>query len=314
MEQQKTKTEDNKKEISKSDEKVQTSSDPNSKPNLKQVNTEIRKLKQKLNEINEVKEQWYQKKDEVSKKIVALITSVKSSKTERNKATNEVKQSKQERNRLNSQIKTKLNELKVLNTKKREMLKKLGIKADPLKIKSQIQGIETKLETEVMSFEKEKVLNKQIKDLKKQLEGSQEVMTLLNQVNAKKKELDLVRSKAEQKHKAVQTKAHTSQEKHESLMASSKEIDDLKVKEEEAYKHFFKYKEKFTVLNNQLKDKLQILNKLTGKANQQKRVKKAKKENQFKKELKEKERSVEEKIKKKQKLTTEDLLIFQGKQ
>ena len=185
---------------------------------------------------------------------------------------------------------------------------------NPTKIKAQIQGIETKLETEVMSFEKEKVLNKQIKDLKKQIEGSQEITAVLNQVNAKKKELDQIRAKAEQKHKNVQTKAHSSQEKHENLMASSKEIDALKLKEEEAYKHFFKYKGEFTEVNNQLKDKLQTLNKLTGKANQQNKAKKARKENQQNKELKEKERDVEEKIKKKQKLTTEDLLVFQGKQ
>ena len=66
--QQKEKREGEQKERPKSEEHAQTSSNANSQTNLTQVNAEIKELKQKLDEINEVKEKWYTKKEEVSKK------------------------------------------------------------------------------------------------------------------------------------------------------------------------------------------------------------------------------------------------------
>lgn len=291
---------------------VENSSSGNVFADLTSLNSEIKAIKQKLNEINEVKEQWFHKKDEISKKILELIGSVKSSKIERNERTKEVRTTKVERDKLNNEIKIKIEELKKLNDEKAALLAKLGLKADPSKLKSEIDALEMKIQTDVMSYDKEKALNKRIKELKKQFEESKGMSAVLDKIHHKRKELDLLRKDAEQKHQIVQTKASQSQEKHESLLSTSKEIDDLKFKEEEAYKEFFKYKEQFTKLNNELKEKLKILNDLSGKATHERQERKAKREEEVKKTLREKEKDVEEKIKKKQKLTTEDLLVFQG--
>lgn len=288
------------------------SSQVNSPPDIAKLNSEVMQLRQKLNGLNEVKESWFQKKEEISKRIIALIGSVRSSKEARNIKTKEARQTKDERNRINDIIKQKIGELNALNSEKEKVLSKLGIKADLSRIACQIEALELKIQTDVMDFDKEKSLNKKIKELKKQMAEGKAVSAVLDKISAKRKELDGLREKAEEKHKIVQAKASESQEKHESLLGASKEIDELKTKEEEAYKEFFKYKEQFVALNNELKEKLKLLGEAGFKVEAEKRARKAKKDEEIKKTLKEKERDVEEKIKKKQKLTTEDLLVFQG--
>ena len=124
-------------------------------------------------------------------------------------------------------------------------------------------------------------------------------------------ELHELRKQAKEKHASVQEEAGASQQQHETMVASSQEVDTLRKQEEEAYKHFFKYKQVFNELNDILKSLLTVVNADKRKQGVAKKQHQEKKKAQEKKDLKQMEKDVEEKIKKKQKLTTEDLLIFQ---
>jgi phosphoserine phosphatase len=110
----------------------------------------------------------------------------------------------------------------------------------------------------------------------------------------------------------VQNDAKKSQEKHEALIAASKEIEDLKKEEEEAFKNFIDYKKKFNETNDQLKSMLRELKELSEKAGAEKEEYREKSDKKKKESLEQKKLSVEEKIKKGMKLTTEDLIAFQG--
>lgn len=274
---------------------------------IDELQAEVSIIKKELDKINDVKEQWYTKKESVSEQIRTLIESIKGSKDARNEKTSEVRKAKEERNKLNSRITKIVEELKELNNKRREVMGKSS-SGDPIKVQKQIAQMEEKLETEVMSFDKEKAINKKIKELKKQIEGSEEVGKFQELINKKREELRVVRKEAKEKHALVQKSATVSQEKHEDLLKQSQGIDDLRKKEEEAFKEFLKQKEEFTVLNDKLKDLVKKINEFTKTDHQTSREARKEKDSKV---MKEKEKSVEEKIKKKEKLTTEDLLVFQ---
>ncbi len=105
--------------------------------------------------------------------------------------------------------------------------------------------------------------------------------------------------------------AQESQDKHELLIVDSRAVDALKIKEEEAYKEFFKLKQEFNKFNDELKANLKIYNKATGRRKSVKKVKRQKKQVADKKVIENQRKEAESKIMKGGKLTTEDLLAFQ---
>ena len=82
--------------------------DSNTQSQAQSLQEEIRKLKEQLNVLNADKEALFSKKEEVSRKIRALISEVVASKKERNALTDSVKVVKELRTKLNSEISTKL--------------------------------------------------------------------------------------------------------------------------------------------------------------------------------------------------------------
>lgn len=277
------------------------------------VDEEILSLKKTLDEINEVKESWFTSKEEISKRISKLISNVKVLKEERNSATSEVKRLKEERDEINEKIKERISNLKKLNEEKSKLSPSaVSVKESPSKLREQIGALELKQETEVMSFDKEKSINKNIKLLKKKLDQCKGASGVLDRISQEEKELRKLKKQAEEKHRLLKEKARLSQEKHEELIEKSKEVDSLKIEEEKAFQEFSKNKEEFTKYNNELKDKLKVVNAHNAKKKQDFKLKK-KKRDALNKELVEKQKKeVESKMKKGVKITTEDLLAFQN--
>jgi uncharacterized coiled-coil DUF342 family protein len=110
----------------------------------------------------------------------------------------------------------------------------------------------------------------------------------------------------------VQTAAKRSQEKHELLIEASKETEDVRRQEEEAFKNFIDSKMKFNEVNEELKKRLFELQELMQKESTHKQQSRETSQRRKKTTLEQKKMSVEEKIKKGMKLTTEDLIAFQG--
>lgn len=278
---------------------------------LKLLKKEINELKDNLNSIDEQKEKWFSKKEECGSKIRESIKGIKDGKQKRDELTKKVKEGKQERDKLNQEIKDKISKLKDLKNEKESILKKYNITEDSSRIKGVIEKLELSIETDAMSFENEKKVMKKIKELKKKFNEAKAINDISDNFRKKSNDVDKYKKNSNEVHLRVQNRAKESQSLHEGIIASSKEIDKLKMEEETAFGKFIEFKKKFTEVNNALKEKLTKMNKLM-KSFASLKMKKGE-EKRLKEEfiIKSKEAEVEEKIKRREKLTTEDLLVFQ---
>ena len=127
-----------------------------------------------------------------SKEISQLIKELKTLKDKRNQLTAKVKESKKERENYNELIKQKIEEVKKLRIEKNNVAKKYHITEDPMKIKATIEQLEAKIETNVMSFEKEQSLMKKIKELKKKYKEAGSLVAICDKIHKVSKEIDIV--------------------------------------------------------------------------------------------------------------------------
>lgn len=272
---------------------------------------EISKLRNALNDIDTEKELRFKKKQELSAKIKDAIQKIRDSKAKRDSLTLEVKGLKQKRDSINKELSLKSSELEKLKKERSELAKSLDVKDSPSRIKQQMERLEFKIETDTVSFEKEKELMKSIRGLKK----SYDKASILEESNKKIKDaMGIVRQMkrdANEAHKAVQEKAKQSQALHEEILKISAEIDKAKSKEEEAFKKFSEFKNNFNAANAQLKEKLKSMNEVKSRLDRIASERKERKMAVQESFLKSKEDAVNEKIKRREKLTTEDLLVFQ---
>lgn len=278
---------------------------------LKELKLQIGNLKKELNKLNRLKESWFNKKSNFNKDISERISGVKGSKEERNEITNKVQEFKKERDKLNKELNEKRNAYNKSKEAYDLKISKLKLEGNPQEYQKKISQMEYALQTNVMGFDKEQKLNKEIKLMKKQLDGFSAVKGEWEKIKTLLNEIKELRKNSNKVHKQIQTYASDSQDKHEVVIDKSKEIDDIKEKEEDAFKKFKEFKDKFTERNDELKrlvKEAEDLKKLLEESNV--KIEEDKKEEQAK-VIKEKAKEVTEKMKTGKKLTTEDLLIFQ---
>ena len=128
---------------------------------------EVSKLRNALNELDKEKEFWFKKNQELSAKIRDAIKKIKDNKAKRDALTLEVKTLKPKRDSINKNLSSKSAGLEKLKKEKSALAESLDIKDSPSRIKHQMEKLEFKIETDTVSFEKEKELMKKIKELKK---------------------------------------------------------------------------------------------------------------------------------------------------
>ncbi len=281
---------------------------------LDSLKKEISGLRSNLNSINDEKESWFRKKEEIGSKIRELIAVVKENKAKRNELTGNVRLNKEKRQELHDSIAKRIKEIKDSEPEKGagEEQKKSREVPNIHFVERQLETLNRKIETEVMSFDKEQALMKKIKELKKQKAEAKKMLESVTGSRKASREIDQLKREANLIHTVIQTTAKESQEKHEKILEISKEIDKLKVEEDEAYRKFSELKQKFTEANNVLKSRLDSLNDVYKKLGQEKEQREEQVKQSRRKTLRQKEMEVNEKIRKGEKLTTEDLLVLQG--
>lgn len=234
-----------------------------------------------------------QKKEEkfkISKSLKENIAKIKELRSNYRNLVEQAKLNKAEREKLKESIKELAAKLKEIKKEK----EKIGNVESPSALKSRINKIEWKIQTEVIPYEKEKELVKIRKELEKKLE-------LALKANAVKKDETTIRAE-------LASKIFEEQMKHENLVKLSKNCEELR---------------------NQIKsisakieeDKLK-LKQLSGElVNIKKRISELKPEKikstgiqikMSKEDLEKKLKEIKEKFSKNKKLTTEDLLILQA--
>jgi uncharacterized coiled-coil DUF342 family protein len=122
---------------------------------LKDNQKEISDIKKELNVLNTQKESEYQKREETGKQISELIGKIKGLKRERDNFTLQVKENKQKRDELRTRLKEKIELFKKADEEKQASLKKRNLRYGPEKLRDDIRRMESKIETDAMSFDKE---------------------------------------------------------------------------------------------------------------------------------------------------------------
>lgn len=271
---------------------------------------EVQEFKEKVAAANKKKEAAFQKKQEVSKQISGKIEHLLGGKKVRNELTSDVQELKKERDKLNQQIKEKVAEIKEMHSK--SSTTDFDKKNNPALLKKQIEKIEFRLETQPMGFDAEQKLTKQLKEFKKRYASVKDKAEGMIALRQKSKEIDKLKKEANKYHRQVQERAQESQQKHEKLLGSSDEIDSLKKEEDDRYQDFLKEKEKYTEINQQLKEKVAQLQTIKEELNKNNvKVQDTQRQEDLK-TLQERAKDAEQKVKDKKKLTTEDLLALQG--
>jgi uncharacterized coiled-coil DUF342 family protein len=262
--------------------------------------------------LDDQKEALFHQRSPLSKEISQRIQAVKQLKHERDQLTAEVKKQKENRRGLNELIRQKIEQVKKLHEEKKHLAAKLGLKENPGHIKMQIDRLEQRIETDVMSFAKEQVLMKEIKDLKKRYEASRKTSTLWDQGHALSAEIDELKRQADAIHQEIQQKAQQSQEKHERLLEESKKIDELKKRQEELDAQIAAKKGEIKAAEAKLEPLLRQANDLSSKLFAERKEKEERFRVEQKKRFSDKLAEVKEKMTKGEKLTTEDILVLQG--
>ena len=278
---------------------------------LNQHRLEVSKLRNELNAIDKEKESWFKKKDEKSRQIKELIHKIKDNKTKRDALTSEVKELKPKRDSINKGTSPKSAELAKLR-KEKESVKSPGIRESPYKIKQDMEKLEFKIETEAISFSKEQQLMKKIKELRKLYDSASDIVYANKKIRDSAESIRKMRKESNEVHMSIQEKAKQSQALHEEILKMSSEIDRLKIEEQESFNKFSELKKKFTEANYQLKEKLKAMNDVKNSLDKISSDKKEKKKREIESFLKSKEEEVNQKLKRGEKLTTEDLLVFQS--
>jgi len=271
----------------------------------KELKKGITELKNTLNKLNVEKEVWFTEKEGLKKEVSNLISQIKKIKFSKDTDNTEVQKLKAERDKNNNNVKELINKFKKLNSEKQKIMKDKKITFNPAEISKQIEALDYSIQTEALSFDKEKKIMIQIRHLKKQMAEAGDIQGLFRELKEVSDKIKEAKDKAEECHKKLQKEIKDNKPNYEEFRKLTKQINDLKKKQEKAFENFIDSKNKFSKINSQLKEKLK--NAKGMKIEQDFQIKK--RDTNL---LEEKTKEVEEKLKKKKKLTNEDLLIFQG--
>ncbi|MCA9459164.1 MAG: hypothetical protein KC550_01300 [Nanoarchaeota archaeon] len=279
---------------------------------LNKVREEIKGIRSSFSKKKVEKEDFFQKGEEYSNQINSLYEEVKHIESENNldKINEELDAKKVEYD----EIKGKLKELeeafeKVRSTSKASV-KKPEIKTVSVeKAKKEVVKLELKLQTQVLSLDKESELIKKITEMKDMIaaqtgissEGSDEFKSVRKELRSVKRRYIVLEKKIRSLYKQIRLISREKKQKY-------KQIDELRELKKNSFESFRLNKKDYSKLGKDLKDLFkkedEILSSLGESPVQKKKS--------FDKNIKIKQKEVEEKLMKKGgTLTTEDLLAFQ---
>lgn len=271
-------------------------------------------MRQKLNEINKLREGVFSEKDGMTSEIGSMIKRIRELKHERDDFTGQVRAKKAERSRLNKLVREKIQEIKNKRMEQDELMKSHGIqdlKRSPEALLKQIEKMEFSIETEAMPFAQEKKLMDQIKLRRKEYKELSVVSKVMMNVHSLSKEINTLKRESDTVHRDIQDLATKSQERHEELLKISGDIDKIKDGEKGIFDQFADYKKQYNEQNAKLRAKLNEMTEVKQELAQIESSLRQQKQEEFKQEMQVKQDEVEDKIKRGKKLTTADLLIFQ---
>jgi len=270
------------------------------------VEKEAEKAKEGRNEWNSKASKLAAQRDELNARMKKLVKEAQAYKEARDKHNQKVSEYKAKRDELNEEA-GKIY-VKVDRLRKR---KSAGGAGSLHELRREIDLLEFKQQTEVLSIDKERQLVEKISTLQEEFLKKQAQLEQDKELKALLGEAQKLRDKASKYHEKVTKYADMAQEQHDKMIATFKEVDTVRVEADNAHKEFVKaqetadeYHHSFIKLQKEIRD----FNKLIAGLKRMSRETKASEE---KAKAKEKAEDIYNRLKKGGKIDTEDLLLLQ---
>lgn len=258
----------------------------------------IIEIKKKLSELKTQKEAFFKAQQDKKKAVFAHITQIKELRSSYNSSSVFLKELLRKRDDYNKKVKEAIQNIKNIESKRKDLLKNSKIRFDP-SIKYQIESLEEKIETQGIDFEKEKKIMKKINELKKKYLQFSQLNDVIGEQRKIQTQIDQNKTQANQIHNQIRELQRKNKQLKKEFIKNSKEIMNLKKEQSESFQKFLDSKKEFVKLNGYLRED-KIKNQKQRKHVQDQIIRK-------------KQEQLEQKIKNKQKITTEDLLVFQSR-
>jgi uncharacterized coiled-coil DUF342 family protein len=239
--------------------------------------------------------------DEKKKRISSLRTLIEAFrdyKKARNELNEKVRENKTKRDALKTEINAVLTQFRSAKEKAEEFI-------HPGSIRSRIEKIEWKIQTEIMPFKKEQELTKERLQLEEELKKALEKMKEKKELNKLRTELTLKIAEERKFHEEVLKYSKESSEKHRLASEALQKIKEERKRLKEMVPEIDSLKQRLDVLR---KEHFEEKQKVEAKKQEELSVT----ERGIRQRISDKFQVLKEKFAKKKKLTTEDLLVIQS--
>ncbi|OPY30047.1 MAG: hypothetical protein A4E28_00545 [Methanocella sp. PtaU1.Bin125] len=267
---------------------------------------EAEELKANRNEWNSKASSFSKRRDELNKKTKELIEKAQEYRVKRDEFNGQVSANKEKRNELNEKANEVYSRVDVLRKKDATSS---GRSLNELR--KEMDHLEFKQQTEVLTTEKERALVDKISELKEEFKKKKEQLEQNQELKGFLGEAQSLRDQASEFHKKVKENADLAQEYHDKMIECFREADKTRAEADAQHKEFVKaqetadeYHKQFLKLQKEVRDFDKVIVGLKKKT-------KAEKETKDKVEYKKQAEDVFAQFKAGEKLNTEDLLLLQ---
>ncbi len=281
----------------------------NRNKSIDEVRKDIKNSQKGLEESRKLREKTLAEKQDLRQEYYKLTRQLKESKSKSDSAGIKITKVKKKRDQFNDKVKDKIKQLRKLREDRTTILKKFKKGFDPTRMNKRIEQIEYQIETEALSPSQEEKCMKQIKLIKKDLEKGKEILIIDANIKKRSEEITNLRDKADKLHKEFLK--FRKEKGYGSFREMLGKINKLRLKYNEVKNKVQGAKTDYTTFSKKLKTNLRKSQKIRHDLDLKFKTKKRKEFNYKKAQIQNKAKKVEEKIKKRQKLTNEDLLVFQ---
>jgi uncharacterized coiled-coil DUF342 family protein len=259
---------------------------------FEELKEKLLNLKENASRLKVVGRDWLKKRDELKNHYKNLRTEIQKLRNERNKLNEKVKILKQSRTKTKKGIYEKILELKQLNQKLKLLQNKKPFKS--LKtLENEIHKIEWKIQTTILNLQEEKELIKQIGELEKKVNIIRNLEHLKLKILELKTTLKSNNVNVKLVHNKIVEIANTSQEIHDKILNKMSKAKKIKTNYNEFHQLHLKIKTKIAFLKKEISNISFLVKQKNGELRKEEKKEKEKKRDVYRKELEKKYNSGE---------------------
>jgi len=273
---------------------------------------DISSLKKKLDEQAHSKLGLYEKNREYYLNLHSLIERITAINKEHKEHSERFKKIASEKSMLYIELDLCKATLKEINNSISSLMEKHQFKMSSDSLQKRIEEIEYKIQTEVMSFEREKELNKIIKRMRIEIPKYAELDSLIKKRKDAFESIDNFKSKIAKLKDEIGDTKHILRALNKDSTAISSEIEKIRDDKDKIRESLKQTKVDIRTTKTILKDKIMSLTPVSARLDNMISSEKNSKRAYEERITKRKQEEVKEKIRRGEKLTTEDLIAYQG--